>query len=389
MKRNTLYLLLYLFTLVLAACDKHSGIAPRDPEAETPDTLRRLVVVYMAADNNLSPVADEDVAEMERAAQDIPEDCALAIYLDNYADQGKPGILLMDKAKGKRIFRTYDTDPVSTDSAAMQQVLADILDAIPAREHGLVFWSHSTGWTPREDDRRRTWGSERGREMPIPTLAHVLENTDTHWQFIFYDCCFMQCVEVAYQMRHLTEWSIAAPIEIPGPGAPYDLLMPHFFQEEDFARDIPAAYHDYYERQSYGVILSSIRSSRLDDLAQATAMALDTVSHISTNGVQRYGAYTENTHWVGEFHDMASLMSQCLCPEDYAKWFATLEQAIPHRFATNRWYSAYSTINSRLTDPDHFAGTSMYLPVEGREGMNEHWQTYDWAKRMPQTPIIN
>lgn len=389
MKRGILYLIIYVLVLGLGACDKHSDVKPRHPHTKKPDTLRRLVVVYMAADNSLSYMAEEDVAEMERAAGDIPEDCALAVYLDNYADQGTPGILLIDKAQGKRVVQTYAEAPVSTDSTAMQRVLADILAAFPAREHGLVLWSHSTGWTPRENDRRRTWGSERGHEMLVPTLAHVLRNTGVHWQFIFYDCCFMQCIEAAYQMRHVTDWVIAAPIEIPGEGAPYDLVMPHLFQAEQFARDIPAAYHDYYEQQSCGVILSAIRSDRLDNLARVTAAALDTLSHISTDEVQRYGAYAESTRWVGEFHDMASLMSRNLCPADYATWSAAMQQAIPHRFATRRWYTMYGAIYPRLTDPDHFAGTSMYIPVQGRTGMNEHWRTYDWARQMPQAIIIN
>lgn len=389
MKQTILHLVICLLALGTTACDKHSGSNLHPKGDETADTLRRLVVVYMAADNSISSLADADVEEMERGAQSIPDDCALAIYLDNYTDQGTPGILLIDKADGKRTFKTYAEDPVSTDSAVMERVLDDILKDIPAKEHALVLWSHSTGWVPRENDRKRTWGSDRGNEMPVTTLAHVLANTGIHWKYIFYDSCFMQCVEVAYQMRHLTDWSIASPIEIPGLGAPYDYIMPHLFQAEDFAHDIPHAYHDYYERQSYGVILSSIRSSRLDDLARATATALDTLGRVSTNGVQQYGAYTENAHWFGEFYDMASLMNACLCPADYATWHAAMEQAIPHRFATKRWYSMYSSINSRLTDPDHFAGTSMYIPTEGRTGMNATWQQLDWAGQMPPTTIIN
>lgn len=389
MKRSILYLIICMSALITAACSEQSELPSRHSIPETRDTLRRLVVVYMAADNNLSSFADDDVREMELAAGDIPDSCALVVYLDNDSDRGKPSVLLIDKARGKRTAWKHPSDPVSTDSATMQRVLADIIRRIPAREHGLVLWSHSTGWTPREDDRRRTWGSERSHEMPIPTLARVLENTGVHWQYILYDCCFMQCVEVAYQLRRVTDWNIGAPIEIPGLGAPYHVIMPHLFQEENFARDIPAAYHAYYEQQRDGVILSAIRSDRLGELAGATAAALDTVSHISTDGVQCYGAYTQGTHWVGEFHDMASLMSRNLSPADYATWFAIQEQAIPHRFASKRWYSAFSDITPRLTDANHFAGTSMYLPVEGRDGMNEHWSAYEWARRMPQSLLIN
>ena len=91
MKRIFSYLIIYMSVLGLAACDRHSDVTPAVPVPEAADTLRRLVVVvYMAADNNLSYMAEMDVAEMERATGDIPDDCALAVYLDNNADQGKP-----------------------------------------------------------------------------------------------------------------------------------------------------------------------------------------------------------------------------------------------------------------------------------------------------------
>ncbi len=384
MKRILAYILIILATCT--ACHEHDEIKPSYDQP-----LRRLVIVYMAAENSLTGYARADLAEMREATGNIPEDCALAVYVDNSSSEQLPEILLLDKQHGQRTLYTYPTDPISTDSASMQDILGKIIADVPAREHALVLWSHATGWMPDADQRHKTFGidnghnnySNNGQQMSLTTLSNVLRNTGVHWQYIFYDACFMQCAEVAYQMRDIADWSIGSPAEIPAAGAPYDSIMPHLFQPEDFARDIPKAYHEWYNKYGRnGVVLSGIQSNRLEALAQTTAEALDTLAYAITSGIQQYCAYSSQTGWLSEFYDMASFMNRQLGSEDYARWQTVMQSAIPYRFAARSWDTSYSTVAARLTDTEHFAGTSMYLPRDGREGSNLVWQQLDWAEAL-------
>ncbi len=340
----------------------------------------------MVAENSLNRYATADLAEMQKATGQIPSDCQLIVYMDNSSTS--PTFYLGTAKDGLSTLRTLSDDPISTDSATMESLLKYMIEAAPAQEYALVLWSHGTGWAP-VSSQRRTFGvdngsntsSNNGTQMEITTLANVLQNVGVQWKYIFFDACFMQCIEIAYQLRSLCDWTIGSPAEIPANGAPYDSLMTHLFQASNFAQDIPAAYHDYYEENSnYGVVLSSIRSSELETLAQVTAQAVDTVSSLYTDGAQQYAAYTANTGWLPEFHDMASLMGQWLCDNDYATWVAAMQQAIPYRFSTDRWETSYSSVDARLTDSQHFAAASMYVPQEGRSGSNQTWSTLDWAK---------
>ncbi len=381
-----LYLVLFVAGGCLTACDDDdSTVTPAD------QTLRRLVVVYIAAENSLTNYAQSDLDEMVSGRAGIPSDCALAVYFDNSQSGQSPTVSLIDSDNGQTTLKTFSDDPVSTDSASMQETLTYIVNSVPAREYALVLWSHGSGWLPEASDRRNTWGvdngrnntSDNGQQMALTTLTHVLENVGVHWQYILYDACFMQCVEVAFQLRQVTDWSIGSPAEIPAYGAPYDSIMAHLFQADDFARDIPQSYHDWYEAHySTGVILSSIRSSQLDALLQATASALDTLDDFPTTGVQKYCAYASSTNWLSEFYDMASLMGHWLGTADYQTWAAAMQQAIPYRFATHRWETAYSAITPVLSDTTHFAATSMYLPQEGRTSVNALWRQLDWGSAL-------
>ena len=39
----------------------------------------------------------------------------------------------------------------------------------------------------------------------------------------------MQSVEVVYQLRNRADYFIGSPTEIPGPGAPYEVVVPALF----------------------------------------------------------------------------------------------------------------------------------------------------------------
>ena len=65
----------------------------------------------------------------------------------------------------------------------------------------------------------------------------------------------MQNVEVAYELRHVTDYIIAAPSESTGVGAPYDVIVKDLFIADD-QRMYTSICHDYYEQKTdeYGHI---------------------------------------------------------------------------------------------------------------------------------------
>lgn len=108
------------------------------------------------------------------------------------------------------------------------------MTSYPADDYGLVLWGHGNGWVIMNDsvatrraiavDNGNNKVSDSGMWLNIPSLHIALKALPHPFKFIFADCCNMQNVEVAYELRDVTEYYIASPAGIPGEGAPMTRL---------------------------------------------------------------------------------------------------------------------------------------------------------------------
>jgi len=115
--------------------------------------------------------------------------------------------------------------------------------------------------------------------MNITQMAQALKGLPK-FDFIFADCCHMMTAEVGYELRDVTSYLIGSPSEIPGYGAPYDVIIPQLFKNgRELYRGIIDTYYNYYmERyiakksrwEGYSVPLSVIDTRYIVQLAQAT-----------------------------------------------------------------------------------------------------------------------
>lgn len=366
------------------------AVACHDDIKLPPATLKHVVVVYMMAENSLSsPYATNDLNEMRQAAPVIPDSCALVVYIDEARSDQQPRIIMFDR-NGEHLVYQYRNDPISTDSTTMQQVLSIVKANYPAEHYGLVMWSHGTGWLPQQKAPKRTIGIDNGNntylntgtEMEVTTLANILRNSGCKWDYVMFDACFMQCVEVAYELRDVVDWCIGSPAEIPGNGAPYHSIIGELFLDSDNAWQIARKYYEYYEFNK-GLVISAIKTDEMEQLAEVTAPLLATLpQYPDTEGVQIYVIDGREPAWFPNYHDMGSAMNHWLSTDDYTTWLTALKRAVPYSYATTRWDTSFRVwYTPNLTDPDHVACVSMYIPSENNQH-NEHYTSTSWYKRM-------
>lgn len=363
-------------------------VACHDDIKLPPATLKHVVVVYIMAENSLSNYATDDLNEIRQAAVLIPDSCALVVYIDQARSDQRPSIIMFDHT-GEHLVYEYRNDPISTDSTFMQQTLAFISACYPAYNYGLVMWSHGSGWLPQKKAPHRTIGVDNGRndssssgnsgqEMEISTLANILRNSGCHWDYIMFDACFMQCVEVAYDLRNVVKWCIGSPAEIPGKGAPYDYIIQELFLDSVNSWKIAEKYYQYYKEYK-GVVISAIKTDEMEQLAKATApLAAQFEEYPKTQGIQVYGPFPK---WDHNYYDMSSAIHQWVTDDEYTTWRQALDRAIPYQSASSYWATSFSGFSARITDPDHIACMSMYIPVDGCE-LNNHYNQTAWWKRM-------
>ena len=367
MKRIALHII-YICALLCQSChDRKEDLPKPAQEAE------RTVIVYVAGENSLWNNVASDSAEMARAVGSIPDNCNLVLYMDRNT---LPTITWMSAKEGVRLWHRYRNDQDSADSLTMLRTLGKIVKEFPAKHYGLVLESHATGWTPR----RKTFGidnnsnspySNRGTEMEISTLRGVLEQLP-HMDFILFDACMMQSIEVAHELRYVTDYIIGSPSEIPGEGAPYDLIMPAMMRGD--AIGIASKYFEHYQHGD-GVALSVVKCSMTDSLARATAPLVESLwagrGEVSTSEVQRYTTFDNKLHRP-EAQDIRSMMHSALPDSTLQAWESVLQSTVVWHGATAYWTSMYIGYeHHHLTDPDHYCCLSMFVP-------QEKYEAYSW-----------
>lgn len=267
---------------------KSSGDEPDTPSQS------RTIIVYMADNNNLADNAIADLNEMQRGMADV-ESGRLIVYQQTRTSN--PRLMEIRPDGTHTVLKKYDPGTPAVSAERMKEVIADAKGVAPASSYGIVLWSHATGWA--DDNGTITEASKslqplsfgadgpsahQYKRMSVRTLAKALSGT--HFDFIYFDCCHMATVEVAYELRHLTEKIVACPTELGTDGMPYDETLPYLFAAEPELEKALTATFDYYNHSWMpGCCITLINTAALDGLAAVSREALK-----QADASQRYTA---------------------------------------------------------------------------------------------------
>ncbi len=279
---KTKHLLHSIYTLLISACalsmtgcgDKDEPTPPTPPEPAGP--AERTVLVYMAANNNLGSSRYDrmDIDEMRQAAKaGDTRGGRLVIYHAGYNTAPTLVEILADRLDTLKV---YDNENLSVSSARMAEVFSDLDEKVPARQYGLVLWSHGTGWLQdgmEEPERRRSFGLEGRHTMNVSTLAQTIEEAPFKLDFVYFDCCYMMSVETLYQMRRTAPVIAGSTTELLTTGMPYDQNIACFFKNGQ-ADLIGAAQNTFnlynaMSGQNRTCTMSVLSTDGLDKLADA------------------------------------------------------------------------------------------------------------------------
>lgn len=364
---------------------------------EKSDTLRNLTFVYIMAENSLSNYAASDILEMKKAADEIPSDCKLLLFVD---DVSLPRIcqVYSDGVEGQcDVLHTFEDDFSSSDIGNAEMVFEWVNKNYPARSFNVVMWSHGSGWVSgKKSPCQRSIGIDNGNNdfsnstsaaIDIDELAVLLQKQPVKPSMLLFDACFMQTLETAYALRGSAEWIVASPAEIPAKGAPYDLLMEHFFAEDFDAGKVVDAYCADYMNRSEGVVLSVVDCGAMEQLAECCARFVPQAFAREKGEMKSVFSYlpggysVASKYYYPDYSDANAVMRNNLSVEEYDRWYLALKKAVPYWATTGRWYSAVHRTTYSV-DKSVYSGVSMYVPREGNanEVYNADFLTTEWYK---------
>ncbi len=274
---NRILLCLLAAIALLTGCHAHP-----EPEPQ-PKPVRRTLIIYMAARNDMGQVGKDidDINEMQRAS--IPADCRLLLFRATpYSPNDAPQLCELLPSGELRTLHSFAPGLSAVNPQALTQALSQTALLAPAAEYSLILWSHSTGWTynePSSTPRRRGFGRDNHAELSIPLLAQAIADAHVPLEYILFDSCYMGCVEVAYELRALAQYFVASVCEVPYDGLPYHLALPGLFNPDtpEGLRQAIDANHQHYAADKYNrcpYTLSLVHLPQMDSLASAARRLL-------------------------------------------------------------------------------------------------------------------
>ncbi len=383
--------------ILFASCKKDKHEVEVDAYAE----VDNVVLVYMAAENNLCSYADDDIYEMCVGARKMSKRDRVIVYVD---DIDSPRIYeLRDTTQYKYLtpVNTYSTDWMSTSAEALSNVMTFVHSNYKADNYGIVFWSHADGWLPERAamSKTRSFGIDNGKnegnndvstensQMSIEKMASVLQSFPKS-KFIMFDACLMQCIECDYALRNCADYIIASPGEIPGYGAPYHKIIPLVFSTSFNPVDIAKEYNNYYDyevEENYrdGVILSVVDCSQLENLASATAVVISQFGKNDISGVADYYNFQSESATNPRFYDFREIIRSWCTDEDiYQQWLSAYNKTVVYTGGT-QWFSLYIGYGgdfAYIKDKENCGYVSMYFPKDIHATLNKWYEQNEWYK---------
>ena len=381
---------IYILILCAAACHKEEAETP-DPATPIPLAVpaapgQRTVLVYMAAQNSLGhdDYHRDDSLEIIKGADALKKGQSLMLFIDDKATPRLYALRAGDEQPA--LVKRWAEDANSTAAATLAAVLELMKVYCPAEEYGLVMWSHADGWLPPTesaevtplsfgiDTGQNSPSTDNGTQMAVETIAQTIQAAGLRFRYIFFDACLMQCLEVDYALREVTDLVIASPMAISAAGAYYthqvrDGLFspaPEDIVDIYLADVIDPAFKDDYD--DYGVVLSAVRTAALEPLAAALRSALPASlaagrrsADLST--ATNYHAYVRKYYYRPHYYDAAEALS-VLLPDEAVRIpvLEALSQAVVRKAATPRYWIGPSDTTYQTVDLTTYSGVSLFVP---------------------------
>lgn len=373
---------------MLSACSENEPVPEPEP---VPTEVGRTLLVYMVARNSLGSwdFDQDDIAEMKIASKNGAfGKNRLILFHSQYGAAPEIKEVVAGEVK---VLKTYSSDFSSVDAQNMRKVIADVKSLAPARNYGIVLWSHADGWmqtgVQAETGKKRAFGDDAGKSMNVTTLAGALKGQG--FDFVYFDCCFMGGVEVAWQLRDVAQVIAASPSELPSPGMPYDLTLSYLMADEaDVAGAAAATFasYDALTGNARTCTMTVVDTSRLPALAEKVRVLYALHPQLdSTADVQQF-AGVGSSSFHNRYFDLGDYIRHLAdadagCAAAAADAAEALEACVTYKASTPfLWeHDAYNSIRYEVKI-NNYSGLSTFIMSSASMSAVKGYDELDWYR---------
>lgn len=382
---------------------------PDDPIIPGDKKLKRTVLLYAVASNDLYGNLLDDKKEILKAAETMNLDGLSMLVYEVIPKQGEsssypdyPVLRELTKKNGKcefEIIKEYDKSLYSTDPERISEVIADVKEIRDAENFGLILWSHGTGIDPsgktRSDNSGNltldlpflySFGSDTDRDknpnykdkIDVDKLADAIP--EEMFDFIWFDACYMGGIETLYELRDKCDYFVGYVTEVFAPGMPYHLTTPYFLRENADLKGGAKAFFDYYnEYPSSELQVATVAVADMSKIEKVADFCKEVYADspvVSSNNMQRY---TRGN--IGPFYDFGQYTRmKCELTGNSARieeFNSLMDEFVIWKAATEVDFN-YWPINQ-----ENYSGISCHIfNPAATDKKTEFYKTLDWYKRV-------
>lgn len=388
-----------LTTVSFVAC----GDKKKEDESKIRDSVDRVILVYAVNNNNLSGDLISNRKQLERIAPNFNSGRE-RVLLYNYNSSQQPPTLsefYLDKGVARlRELKSWSLDTLSVSPTRIHNVLNYAVSLYPKATRTLFFWGHGLGpinpykygnvsmrsestateWRPTVDAYGGEYVDEYGRQSEYVDLDQLADAVpDGAFHSIWFDCCYMGNIEVAWEFHNKCQYMVAYPTEIMGEGLPYDRVVPSLIGNKIDLNQGAQALYDYYNSQSTPVTVGVYDMSKIESLgATFTAVLKERKGVPNVTNVQNYSRMGIPYYDLGQILNAYNSESFSDNPLLYAESKTKISEALNKFVIFSRTYSL--DFNYRPISLNNFSGISCYLFKGGDTPREKYYRSLDFYR---------
>jgi hypothetical protein len=348
------FICLIVLSFFLISCVKE--------EVELPNQKTLLMYLPWPADMTLTKAFKTNIADLEKAiSKNGLNNEKVVVFMSTSSTQAtlyeitcKNGICKHDTLKNY-------VNPSFTKAEDIASILSDMKSVAPALTYAMIIGGHGMGWLPVSigiralstsvSSFKNYWEYEGafhtryfGGTIPkyqtdITSLANGITMAGIKkMEYILFDNCYMSSVEVAYELRNVTNYLIASPTEIMAYGMPYAVIGKYLLGKTDYEAVCDGFYSFYStnDEAPYGT-LAVTDCSELDSIASLMKEINSRYTFDTTqlNSLQRMDGYDPPL-----FYDYGDYVAHLCTDEQLLMEFEEqLNRMIPYKKHTTEFYS--------------------------------------------------
>lgn len=260
--KNKLFIILLFFLLFITPI-KSSNV-------------KNLFIIYMAADNDLYMHAIDDIKELES----VDKVNSKVVTLLDGVDKTYIYEILFNNKKLLKSFENLN----SGDPKVLTDLILFSLNRYKPENIILVLWGHGDGRNFKGSDGKGVCFDES--YLDFLTIKEIKDSLNDIYKvrkviidLLIFDACFMQTIEVSYELKDYVKYIIASQSYVPLDGFPYDEIFKRINNKSldilEIGKEIALSYFEYYKKEKNEVSVSLLETSISKEILNFTKMVVN------------------------------------------------------------------------------------------------------------------